>query len=100
VPYFGLYATTALSSIAGLILASAFPAIVVYGQELLPGKVGAISGLFFGLAFGAGGLEVRCLERLRTSRTNIEFVYQLAAFLPSMGCLAFFLPHWQGQMSE
>ena len=57
VPWCGIYLTTVFSSIAGLILASAFPAVVVYGQELLPGKVGAISGLFFGLAFGADGLS-------------------------------------------
>lgn len=91
VPYFGLYATTALSATAGLILASAFPAIVVYGQELLPGKVGAISGLFFGFAFGAGGLGSALLGAL-ADRTSIEFVYQLAAFLPVVGCFAFFLP--------
>lgn len=91
VPWSGLYVTTAFSATAGLILASAFPAIVVYGQELLPGKVGAISGLFFGLAFGAGGLGGALLGML-ADRTNIGFVYQLAAFLPVVGCLAFFLP--------
>lgn len=91
VPWVGLYATTALSATSGLILASAFPAIVVYGQELLPGKVGAISGLFFGFAFGAGGLGGALLGAL-ADHTSIGYVYQLTAFLPAVGCLAFLLP--------
>ena len=92
VPWCGIYLTTVFSSIAGLILASAFPAVVVYGQELLPGKVGAISGLFFGLAFGAGGLGGALLGTL-ADHTSIGFVYQLVAFLPAIGGLAFFLPN-------
>jgi FSR family fosmidomycin resistance protein-like MFS transporter len=91
VPWVGLYATTALSAVAGLILASAFPAIVVYGQELLPGKVGAVSGLFFGFAFGAGGLGGALLGAL-ADHTGIVFVYKVSAFLPAIGILAFLLP--------
>jgi FSR family fosmidomycin resistance protein-like MFS transporter len=81
-----------LSVPIGLILASAFSAILVYAQELVPGKVGAISGLFFGLAFGMGGLGAAVLGHLADVR-GIEFVYSICAFLPLLGALAAFLPN-------
>ena len=72
-------------------LASAFPAIIVYAQELLPGKVGTIAGLFFGLAFGLGGLGAASLGVL-ADHTSVEFVFALCAFLPVIGVLAVLLP--------
>jgi FSR family fosmidomycin resistance protein-like MFS transporter len=83
--------TTPLSVLIGLILASAFPAIVVYGQELVPGKVGMISGLFFGVAFGVAGLGAALLGIL-ADRTSIEYIYQVCAYLPLIGLLAWLLP--------
>src|SRR5271154_4337849 len=90
-PYASLFWTGPLTVIIGLLLASAFPAIVVYAQELVPGKVGTISGLFFGLAFGLGGLGAACLGALADS-IGIERVYDLCAFLPLIGLLAALLP--------
>lgn len=90
-PYASLPETVVLSGIVGLILSSAFPAIVVYGQELLPGRVGAVSGLFFGLAFGIGGLGAALLGLLADAE-GIDFVYRVCAFLPILGLLAAFLP--------
>jgi MFS transporter, FSR family, fosmidomycin resistance protein len=90
-PHVPLFWTGPLTVLIGLILASAFPAIVVYGQELVPGKVGMISGLFFGLAFGVGGLGAALLGVL-ADRTSIEYVYQVCAYLPLMGLLAALLP--------
>ena len=90
-PYANLFWTVALTIPIGLILSSAFPAIVVYGQELMPGRVGMISGLFFGLAFGSGGMGAAALGAL-ADHTSIEFVYKLCAFLPALGLLAFLLP--------
>jgi len=75
----------------GLILSSAFSAIIVYAQELLPGKVGMISGLFFGLAFGMGGIGSAVLGEL-ADRTSIFYVYHVCSFLPLIGLLAGFLP--------
>jgi FSR family fosmidomycin resistance protein-like MFS transporter len=75
----------------GLVLSSAFSAIVVFGQELIPGKVGMISGLFFGFSFGMGGIGAAALGKL-ADMTSIEFVYQVCAFLPALGLLAAFLP--------
>jgi FSR family fosmidomycin resistance protein-like MFS transporter len=91
-PYANLFWTGILSVIIGIILASAFSAIVVYAQELMPGRVGAISGLFFGLAFGLGGIGAALLGKLADS-TNIYFVYQVCAFLPAIGLLTGFLPN-------
>lgn len=91
-PHANLFWTGVLSVIIGLVLASAFSAIVVYAQELLPGKVGMISGLFFGLAFGVGGLGAALFGRLADA-TSIAFVYQLTAFLPVIGLLTAFLPN-------
>jgi FSR family fosmidomycin resistance protein-like MFS transporter len=90
-PHVGLYGTVALSIVIGLILASAFSAILVYAQELVPGKVGTISGLFFGLAFGMGGMGAALLGQLADA-TNIETVYQVCAYLPLIGLLTAFLP--------
>jgi MFS transporter, FSR family, fosmidomycin resistance protein len=90
-PYVSLTATVVLSAIIGLILASAFSAIVVYAQELTPNRTGMISGLFFGLAFGLGGLGAALLGAL-ADRTGIEFVYKVCSFLPLLGVLAAFLP--------
>ena len=90
-PYANLYWTGPLVVIIGLILASAFPAIVVFAQELVPGKVGMISGVFFGLAFGMGGLGAACLGALADS-IGIERVYDLCSFLPLIGLLAALLP--------
>jgi FSR family fosmidomycin resistance protein-like MFS transporter len=93
-PYVGLNATIGLSVIIGLVLSSAFSAIVVYAQELLPGRTGLVSGLFFGLAFGMGGIGAAVLGLL-ADRTSIEFVYQLCAFLPLIGLAAAFLPRME-----
>jgi FSR family fosmidomycin resistance protein-like MFS transporter len=90
-PHVGLFWTGILSVIIGLILASAFSAILVYAQELMPGKVGAISGLFFGFAFGMGGMGAALLGRLADA-TSIETVYQVCAYLPLIGLLTAFLP--------
>jgi FSR family fosmidomycin resistance protein-like MFS transporter len=90
-PHANLFWTGILTVVIGLILASAFSAILVYAQELIPGKVGTISGLFFGLAFGMGGIGAALLGRL-ADRTSIVFVYQVCAFLPLIGLLAAFLP--------
>ncbi|CAH1649265.1 fosmidomycin efflux pump [Hyphomicrobiales bacterium] len=84
---------TVLSSVAiGIILASAFSSILVYAQELMPGKVGTISGLFFGFAFGMGGLGAAVLGQL-ADHTSIRFVFNLCSFLPLLGILAAFLPN-------
>ena len=83
-PHASLLWTIVLSVPIGVILASAFPAIIVYAQELLPGRVGLVSGLFFGLAFGMGGIGAAVLGQL-ADRTSIGFVYQVCAFLPAIG---------------
>jgi FSR family fosmidomycin resistance protein-like MFS transporter len=90
-PHANLFWTGVLSVPIGLILASAFSAILVYAQELVPGKVGMISGLFFGLAFGMGGLGAAVLGHVADVR-GIEFVYSICAYLPLLGALAAFLP--------
>lgn len=90
-PHVGLFWTAVLSMIIGLILASAFSAILVYAQELVPGKVGTISGLFFGLAFGMGGIGAALLGQLADMK-GIERVYQICAYLPLIGLLTAFLP--------
>jgi MFS transporter, FSR family, fosmidomycin resistance protein len=90
-PYSTLTWTGPLTVIIGLILASALPAIVVYAQELLPGKVGMISGLFFGSAFGIAGIGASVLGKL-SDATSIITVYHVCAFLPVLGVLTGFLP--------
>jgi FSR family fosmidomycin resistance protein-like MFS transporter len=95
-PYADLFWTGVLSMIVGVIMASAFPAIVVYAQELLPGKVGMISGLFYGFSFGMGGLGAAVLGALADA-TSIEYVYKVCAFLPLIGLLTVFLPNFQSK---
>ncbi|MBF9194495.1 MFS transporter [Microvirga terrestris] len=90
-PYVGLFWTAVLSVIIGLVLASAFSAILVYATELVPGRVGTIAGLFFGLSFGMGGLGAAALGQL-ADMTSIETVYKICSFLPAIGLLAYFLP--------
>jgi len=91
-PYASLFWTGPLTVAIGLILASAFPAIVVFAQELVPGKVGMISGLFFGFSFGMGGLGAAALGWMADT-TGIEAVYRVCAFLPAIGLLAALLPN-------
>jgi MFS transporter, FSR family, fosmidomycin resistance protein len=91
-PYANLFWTSILTVIIGLILASAFSAILVYAQELLPGRVGMISGLFFGLAFGVAGLGAAILGKVADA-AGIDFVYRFCAFLPAIGLLTAFLPN-------
>jgi len=90
-PHANLFWTTALTIAIGLILSSAFSAILVYAQELMPGRVGAVSGLFFGFAFGMGGLGAAVLGML-ADQTSIEYVYRSIAWLPLLGVVAVFLP--------
>ena len=90
-PYVDLFWTAVLSVIIGVILASAFPAIVVYAQGLIPGRVGMVAGLFFGVAFGIAGIGAAFLGWL-ADQTSIVFVYHVCAFLPAIGLLAAFLP--------
>src|SRR5580692_1579471 len=90
-PHVSLRVTVALSVLIGLILASAFSAILVYAQELVPHRVGMISGLFFGLAFGMAGLGAAVLGTL-ADHTSIDFVYKVCAFLPALGLFTAFLP--------
>jgi FSR family fosmidomycin resistance protein-like MFS transporter len=94
-PHANLFWTLILASIAGLILASAFSAIIVYAQELIPGRTGMIAGLFFGLAFGMGGLGAAVLGEI-ADLTSIGFVYQICAFLPLIGLITWFLPNIEG----
>jgi FSR family fosmidomycin resistance protein-like MFS transporter len=90
-PHADLFWTTTLTIVIGLILSSAFSAILVYAQELIPGKVGMVSGLFFGFAFGMGGLGAAVLGVL-ADHTSIDFVYRVCAFLPLLGIVAVLLP--------
>jgi FSR family fosmidomycin resistance protein-like MFS transporter len=90
-PYVGLGMSAVLTVVIGFMLASAFPAMVVYAQEMIPGKVGTISGLFFGLAFGLGGIGAALLGVL-ADQWGIVAVYKLCSFLPLIGLLAVFLP--------
>ncbi len=91
-PYASLRWTAALTVIIGLILGSAFSAIVVFAQELVPGRVGMVSGVFFGFAFGAGGLGAALLGQLADA-TSIDVVYRVCSFLPAIGLLTWFLPN-------
>ncbi|HYS26905.1 MAG TPA: MFS transporter [Vicinamibacterales bacterium] len=90
-PYANLFWTRILTVIIGLVLASAFSVIVVYAQELMPGRVGMIAGLFFGVAFGISGIGAAALGAL-ADRTDIYYVYRLCSYLPAIGVLAFWLP--------
>jgi len=91
-PYSNLFWTSILSVVIGFTLASAFSAILVYAQELMPGRIGMVSGLFFGLAFGLGGIGAAFLGKL-ADLTSINYVYHVCAFLPAIGILTAFLPN-------
>ncbi|HJZ99830.1 MAG TPA: MFS transporter [Candidatus Solibacter sp.] len=91
-PYASLFWTGVLTVFIGLILSSAFSAILVYAQDLMPGRVGAVSGIFFGLAFGIGGIAAAGLGELADAR-GIEFVYRVCAFLPALGIFTALLPN-------
>ncbi|MEO6283265.1 MAG: MFS transporter [Dyadobacter sp.] len=91
-PYVNLFWTGVLSCVIGLILSSAFSAILVYAQELIPGKVGMIAGLFFGFAFGIAGIGSAILGSL-ADQTSIEYVFRICSFLPLIGLLTGFLPN-------
>lgn len=95
-PYADLFWTSVLSVFIGVILSSAFSAILVYAQELMPGKVGMIAGLFFGFAFGMGGIGSAVLGRL-ADHTSITYVYHVCSFLPLIGIVTAFLPNIEGR---
>lgn len=97
-PYASLFWTGILSVVIGLILSSAFSAILVYAQELIPGKIGMVSGFFFGFAFGMGGIGAALLGKL-ADLTSIGFVYKVCSFLPLIGLLTGFLPNIGGGRS-
>ena len=96
-PYAGLYASAVLTVFIGLILSSTTSSIIVFAQELMPHRFGMISGVFFGVAFGIGGLGAAALGKL-ADYTGIAFVYQVCAFLPALGLLAVFLPRMPKHM--
>jgi len=98
-PHANLFWTGVLSVVIGLVIASAFSAIVVYAQELVPGRIGMISGLFFGLAFGMGGIGAAVLGEL-ADMTSIVFVYKVCAWLPAIGLLAGLLPRIPGEPGD
>jgi FSR family fosmidomycin resistance protein-like MFS transporter len=98
-PYANLFWTGILSVIIGFVIASAFSAILVYAQELVPGRIGMISGLFFGLAFGMGGIGAAVLGKL-ADMTSIFFVYKVCAYLPAIGLLTALLPSTQKAHQE
>jgi len=98
-PHVGLMWTCVLSILIGLILSSAFSAILVYAQELVPGKVGLIGGLFFGLAFGIAGIASAVLGKV-ADNTSIQHVYDICAFLPLIGLVAAFLPNTKAHKNK
>ena len=98
-PYANLFWTGVLTVIIGVVLASAFSAILVYAQELIPGKVGMIAGLFFGFAFGLGGIGAAVLGQLADA-TSIAFVYKVCSFLPLIGVLTVLLPDVEGKRAK
>jgi len=91
-PYADLFWTGVLTVIIGLVMSSAFPAILVYAHELIPGRVGLVSGVFFGFAFGLGGIGAAAMGRIADAH-GIAFVYQLTSYLPALGLLAWLLPN-------
>ena len=91
-PYANLFWSGVLTVIIGMLMASAFPAILVYAQELLPGRVGLVGGMFFGFAFGLGGLGAAVMGRIADA-TSVSFVFQLCSYLPLIGLLTWFLPN-------
>lgn len=98
-PYSNVFWTSVLSVVIGFIIASAFSAILVYAQELMPGRIGLVSGLFFGLAFGMGGIGAALLGKL-ADLTDINFVYHVCSFLPAIGILTALLPNLEPVRSK
>lgn len=98
-PYMNLTMTGVCAVMIGLVLSSAFPAIIVFAQELLPGRIGTVTGLFFGFAFGMGGLGAAVLGEL-ADMTSITTVYKVTAFLPMIGLLAWYLPKLEGYRAK
>jgi FSR family fosmidomycin resistance protein-like MFS transporter len=98
-PYANLFWTGVLTVVIGVVLASAFSAILVYAQELIPGKVGMVAGLFFGFAFGMGGIGAAVLGELADA-TSIAYVYKVCSFLPLIGVLTVFLPDVEGKRAR
>ncbi|MEJ8796835.1 MFS transporter [Trinickia caryophylli] len=98
-PYANLFWTGVLTVIIGVVLASAFAAIIVYAQELIPGNVGMVAGLFFGFAFGLGGVGAAVLGDLADA-TSIGFVYKVCSFLPLIGVLTVFLPNLESRRAK
>ncbi len=97
-PHMNLPVTIILSVLIGLIISSAFSAILVYATELIPGKVGMVAGLFFGFAFGMGGIGSAVLGSL-ADKTSIEHVFSICAYLPLIGIITGFLPNIEGKRS-
>jgi len=97
-PYATPFWTGILSAIIGFVIASAFSAIMVYAQELMPGRVGLVSGIFFGLAFGMGGIGAAVLGHI-ADKTSIVFVYRVCAWLPAIGLLTGLLPKLDKQQT-
>lgn len=98
-PYASLFWTGVLSVVIGLLMASAFPAILVYAQELVPGRVGLIAGLFFGFAFGLAGIGAAAMGRIADA-TSVEFVFQLCSYLPAIGLVTWLLPNFERKRSR
>jgi MFS transporter, FSR family, fosmidomycin resistance protein len=98
-PYANLFWCAILSAIIGVILASAFSAILVYGQELVPGRVGTMAGLFFGLAFGLGGIGSAVLG-VMADHYGIRFVFQVCSYLPFIGLLTALLPNLESLRAD
>ncbi len=98
-PYADLFWTGVLTMVIGLLMASALPAILVYAHELIPGRVGLVSGMFFGLAFGLGGLGAAVMGFIADAR-GIEFIYKLCSYLPALGLVAFLLPNFNAPASK
>ncbi len=91
-PYAGFYATIVLTVLIGMVMASAFPAILVYALDLMPGRIGVVAGVFYGVSFGMGALSAAALGHL-ADLTSIDTVYALCAYLPAIGLLTWFLPY-------
>ena len=98
-PYANLFWTTALTIVIGLLMASAFPAILVYAHELMPGRVGLVSGMFFGFAFGLGGLGAAVMGRVADIH-GIAFVYHLCSYLPAIGLVVWLLPNLEPNRAQ
>jgi FSR family fosmidomycin resistance protein-like MFS transporter len=98
-PFADLFWTGVLTMVIGLLMASAFPAILVYAHELIPGRVGLVSGMFFGLAFGLGGLGAALMGVIADTH-GIVFIYKLCSYLPALGLVAFLLPNFNAPTSK